>query len=115
MVFFDYRNPSLPSTTGAGLNENLHVLPEAREKPYQTLAREPREATIQKSGHPRLIDAQDRPSGSLCQATQSDEFANPARKLRLGQLFVGLPDTDIGEDVSRAGRYSDAWFLRHSS
>jgi hypothetical protein len=54
-----------------------------------------------------LVDAHEGCGGHLGQATALDDLPDMARKLCLGQLFLGLGEAQIGKHVAAARRHRD--------
>jgi hypothetical protein len=90
-------NPDASARTVAWLrsDHDFYVLAECGKQPHQTLAGEVRKAAVEEGGNLRLVDAHESCGGDLSQAPSLDDLADMARKLGLGQLFLGLGTDDL--------------------
>jgi hypothetical protein len=108
---------SVGAVARLGLDRDLYVLAECSEETHEALTGEVGKPTVPQGRHLWLIDAHERSSGDLSQAAALDDLPDMACKLRLGQLFLGLGEAEIGEHVAAARRHGDFGFslLDHCS
>jgi hypothetical protein len=92
---------------GSALDRDLDVLPERGQKAHQALAGEVGAPPVEQRRDLGLVDAHERRGRHLGQATAPDDLPDMARELRLGQLFLGFGEPQIGEHVAAARRHRD--------
>jgi hypothetical protein len=99
-----------PRCSRPRLHDNLDVAPEQNEKPNKSIEREPGKPTSSQSRDLRLVDFEQRGSGSLRQSAALDDRPNLPRQLGLGQRFRRPRMSQIREDVAAT---NDVSLFRH--
>src|SRR5258708_1209553 len=91
-------------------DRDVDIPAERGEQAHQTFAGEVRKPAIEKRRYLRLIDAHEVRRCDLGQTPTLDRMPDVACKLGLGQLFLGIRKSQIGEHVAAARRHRDFGF-----
>src|SRR5439155_22757128 len=89
MRFANNSDPSARTVECLCLDFDLHVLTERGQQSHQTLTGEVCKASIEEGGNLGLVNAHECCGHDLSEPSALDDLPNMARKLRLGQLFLG--------------------------
>ena len=109
----DFRqNRMMNVASGTGLGDvDLHVAAEVVEEAEEAFGGEAVEAAVEERGDLGLGDAEDFAGGALGEAAVLDDAEDACGEFGLSEVFLGMVDAEIGEDV--AGTVVDGDFSRH--
>jgi hypothetical protein len=85
-----------------GSNHNLHILPQAREHPEETVSRESSQTTPEEQGDLGLRKVQELTGSRLGQTPGSNEIHDAKRQVGLGKFLVGTSKPQVRKDVPAA-------------
>ena len=107
------RDAKFGRTAFSRLHDNLYIVPECDEESHQPFDRVAAELACQHSGHLGLIDAHEISRGRLGQLPLPDGLVNLNDQAGLDQVFAGVGQAEVREDVSRTGFLLKSFCFQH--
>ena len=97
------RDAKFGSTTLSRLHDDLHIMAQGDEEPHQAFYRIAAELACQHCRYLGLIDANELSGGRLRQMPLPDGPVDLNDQAGLDQVFAGVGQAEVCEDVARAG------------
>jgi hypothetical protein len=109
------RHAQFGRTPPSRLHDNLHVVAQGDQEPHQPLYRIATELASQHGGDLRLIDPHEFSRGRLRQPPSPDGSVNLNNQSGLDQMFAGLSQAEVRENIPRTRFLFKSLSFRHSS
>ena len=109
------RDAKFGSTTLSRLDDDLHIMAQGDEEPHQAFYRIAAELACQHCRYLGLIDANELSRGRLGQLSLADGPVDLNDQAGLDQVFAGVGQAEVREDVARAGFHFKSFSFQHFS